>query len=85
MTFLNKGHHVRMCCSSEPWQKHQAQDWAAQEKERNLLEISLSGPVKGSCEQMDQISSISSFPVGSLQASLLSLLILLSMGFYILI
>lgn len=51
MTFPNEGHDVKMC-----WQKHQAQDRAAQEEERNLLEISHSGPVKGSCEQMDQIS-----------------------------
>lgn len=51
MTFPNEGHDVKTC-----WQKHQAQDRAAQEEERNLLEISHSGPVKGSCEQMDQIS-----------------------------
>lgn len=51
----NEGHDVKMCRSSEPWQKHGPQDTAAQ-KERNLQEISHSVIVEGRCEQMDQIS-----------------------------
>lgn len=85
MTLPNKGHDVKMCCSSEPWQKHQAQDRAARQKERNLLEISLSGTVKGSCEQMDQIFLDFFFSSG-IPTSLPPLLAdLLSMDFYFLI
>lgn len=55
----SEGHHVKMCRSSEPWQKHRAQDAAVHKQEINLQETSHSGTVEGRCEEMDQISLLS--------------------------
>lgn len=55
----SEGHHVGMCRSSEPWQKHGAQDAAAHTEEINLQENSHSVTVEGRCEKMDQVSPLS--------------------------